>query len=161
MSHLVDIRNLGPLNKTSAFPFESSFSDLRSRFKAGTSTIPKQILENKMMLLHHGPHSCKKSIKIETKEKMRTDDTLIYTFDTGGYEFFKVKSKSNSFVTARKITVSTLQHVTCVWNTVGVFKFEGVSDEVVSVAMSSIKGKAVIVLDVITSVPYHSLFENK
>jgi hypothetical protein len=100
-----EIRNLGPTNTSSAFPFEAFFSDMQKKYRSGTLNIGKQILENMALSYLHSSHCCQKSLHLGPHMQQFTDDSLFYQYHTTTYTFnlFKVMKV---FVEGRYIIAS-------------------------------------------------------
>jgi hypothetical protein len=166
MHHLNEIRTLGPTSETSAFPFESFFSDMRKHYRTRTVNIGKQVLENHALNYALGKHRCSKTMTHRAERTQRTDDCWIYQYDRANksHDFFKVAANvchGDGGVVACRVHIEKYVDGDLEWDRVGVYQMKGVSEEREGVDLNAIDGKAIIVDDLIVSIPYATLMENR
>ena len=77
-SHLAKIRNNKPLTCTSAFPFESFYSELRNSFVPGTISPLKQIFQSILLKRLLSKHVCELTILYSKKSTAMEDLSLIH-----------------------------------------------------------------------------------
>lgn len=77
-SHVMKVRELGPVTDTSAFRFEDHYAFLRKSYRAGTNSIGTQAIRNSYLALREG-HLCKKTMKISNRVTSKVDDRYIFT----------------------------------------------------------------------------------
>jgi hypothetical protein len=160
------LRELGPINETSAFPFESRYAAMKENYRAGTVNICKQILENLNMDLLMRNHMCQRTLILEEKEKNKRDNTHVYIFDNGTYRFFKVSDIVGDAVLLHEIDVMHISEYfgVSMWSSVGFVKQrqveEGEEYLVRKVKKEDITGKVMKVKDYYVTIPTSSLFEN-
>ena len=80
MTHVLEVRALGPITETSAYPYEDTYGMLKKGFKEGTCSSGKQAMENSL-LVAKGGHACKKSLTFRGKEgdTQKRCDSILYT----------------------------------------------------------------------------------
>lgn len=167
MSHLDEIRDLGPTNETSSFPFEAFFAYMKYCYRTRTLNIGKQIMENFFLDYVHSNrrHRCKKSMVHDCKKKGRTDDRWIYRYNEREktYEFYQVfnVSKSGKILTVRRVDTNCFEAGNLEWEKVGVYIFDRVQHEDLLLNSDDIDGKAIVCEDLILSIPYATVMENR
>ena len=162
ISHLVEMRFHGPLTATSAFLFESFYSEMRTSFVPGTQSTLKQILSNVLLKRIIVDHKCQNDIYISAKNPPRECNNLIYTFHQNVYTIYLVKSVNNNLLTCQiqdTLTCSFPETPTLNWGIVGVFKKgELLPDEVV-IERQQVKGKVLNVKNYLLTCPINILRE--
>ena len=113
--HLREVRDLGPIQESSAFGMEDFYGMLKDlvKGKTMTSSIGKQAMEAALLRISVG-HVCEKSLlPIKTYITPKTDDTLVYTEDLVSgdkYKFYEVREvKDNGHFGAVQLTVHSWQ----------------------------------------------------
>ena len=160
--HLPEMRALGPLTESSAFGFESFYSEVRHSFVPGTNAPLKQVLQKCLMRRAIGPHCCETSIYLSPKETSHESNCYIYTYVNKQYSFFKILSIDNDHLTCYKVgkyVTSFPETPTLKWEKVGVFKAGGISDEVVTVHRADVAGKVIRVDNLFITCPNNVLRE--
>ena len=161
-SHAIEMRFHGPLTFTSAFPFESFYGEMRNSFVPGTISPLKQIFSNVLIKRAIANHSCKSKMYISPKDTPMECNSMIYCFNNLEYTLYKVKEKNeNTLICHRqeKLPCSFPETPTLNFSKVGVFKKGNIVEENVSVPISSVKGKIVVVNDFLITCPENVLME--
>ena len=161
-SHLIEIRFHGPFTATSAFPFESFYSELRNSFVPGTPSGLKQILQNVLIKRVLSHHTCENEIYYSEKETEREANNMIYCFEQYQYEIYKIISiEENVFIchTQEKSPCFYPETPNIPWNEIGVFKKEELQEIPVHICKQSVKGKVVIVDGLLITCPKNVLNE--
>lgn len=161
-SHLLEMRPYGPLTLTSAFPFESFYGELRNCFVPGTVSPLKQIMSNVLIKRAISNHCCESGIYISEKDTPMECNSLVYTFENDQYQFYKVIQKNDDNLLCKNI-----DKLNCIfretphlnWGSVGVFKQGNVSEEILNISMSIVKGKLLKVNDLLLTCPLNVLRE--
>jgi hypothetical protein len=139
---------------------------MRKRYRTGTVNIGKQVLENHSLNYAVGKHRCSKSMTHRAERTARTDDRWIYQYDRAkeAYQFFKVVSivsGNDCGAQVCPVNISDFCEGDLQWGKVGVYQFEGVSEKSEAMDLTAMDGKAIICEDLIISIPYSTLMENK
>ena len=164
-SHLLKMRGNVPLTERSAFAFESFYSEMKNLFKPGTRSTLKQILLNTYMKRKLEHHTCQKTILYTTENNRETmeNNSLIYTFNNNKYELFVINEiNGDTFSCKRqgKFEYKTPLLPNIDWNTIGVFKCGPIGSETFNIDKSDIKGKGMIVQNMIVTCPINVLLES-
>ena len=77
-SHLLRIRELGPLTDNSATRFEDHYAFLKRNYHAGTDSTGLQAIRNSYLAIKSG-HKCKKYMRISARETSKIDDRYVFT----------------------------------------------------------------------------------
>ncbi len=77
VSHVLAVRDFGPLTETSAVRFEDQYQVLKGAFVGGTMSTGLQALENLYVGLAYD-HSCQKSIDLKGRRTAKVNDRLVY-----------------------------------------------------------------------------------
>lgn len=142
--HLDCIRKMGPFHEISAFPFEASFADTTRAQVVGTSSIGKQAIIQTFSRLSVG-HVCEKNIKITPAGTSRRDDSIIYV---GNFRFVSVMTVDKESVHGYLIKRTEYRPLPDLsFDKVGVFEFLSVTEELVTVPLSDVRGKGILVYD--------------
>ena len=160
--HMLEIRRNGPLTMTSAFAFESFYGELRNSFQPGTVSPLKQILSQVMLKRSISSHCCESSIFYSPKDTPLESNSLIYTFNENQYEFYKIKSIQDNSMDCYKVGKSQTsfpETPTLNWSNIGVFKAEGIFEEIVEISKQDICGKVIKVQDLYVTCPINVLLE--
>lgn len=160
--HLLEIRFHGPLTCTSAFPFESFYSEMRRSFVPGTVSTLKQIMQNVLIKRVISNHKCKNDIYISPKESALEANNLVYTYERNEYKMYKVMSIENDKLICQvqdKMKCSFPETPNLPWDLIGVFKKGPLIDEPVEISRKNVKGKVVIVNEYLITFPNNILHE--
>ena len=161
-SHLLKIRDHGPLTLTSAFDFESFYGEMRSAFAPGTQSPLKQIFQQIFLKRTIGHHCCEASIHYSSKETPMECNNLIYTFEMSKYRMYKIENVSNDTlecVEIGKFPVKFNETPTLNWSKIGVFKAGGVGENLVQIPVNIVKGKVMRVKNLLITYPKNVLLE--
>jgi hypothetical protein len=164
--HMERLRTQGVLTSLSAFSFEASYSILKNSLRVGTMSTGKQALQKLYMrsILRKG-HVCERKLKYETDKVKSTqrDNSIIFL---GGSAFLKIQQITPDYI-MHGLLANTSPYradiiVGLLWRHVGVFTFDSWGPRTASVARGSntIKGKGIVVGNVIVSVPHNVLIES-
>ena len=102
---------------------------------------------------------CAFNFKLSTKSTDRTDDSLISLSPTS---FAKIVAINGDTLKIKKILTSPYSQPlrrNLPWSLVGVFRFEGISNDITEIKRSDIYGKSIIVDNVIMNVNVNILRE--
>ena len=164
-SHILDIRTRGPLTLTSAFSFEAFYAELRHSFTPGTISPLKQMLQNVMMRRSLNHHCCISSIHLSPKDTQLECNSLIYTFDNDRYTLYLIESidvhnddNLNCYRLGR-YPVNFQDAPLLNWESVGVFRIGGISEDCTTIQRSAVKGKVLKVLNFYITCPSNVLRE--
>ena len=166
-SHILKIRGKYPLTETSAFKFESFYSEMKNLFKPGTTSPLKQILQNTIMKRSLEHHSCHKSIQYNTVKvpnKGLENNSMVYIFnDEKKYEFYNIIqinddntyqcTEQGKFVHKCPLTPEIN------WSSVGVFKVGPCGNTVKKMNESQFHGKVIKVDNNLITCPLNVLRE--
>lgn len=166
VSHLLLIRSQGPFTSTSAFIFESFYSEMRNSFKTGTISALKQIMQRIYLKRSLSYHCCEKSTFYSEKDTAMESNSLIYTYENNTYKMYKIikKDENNSkqlhcHVQGNiEIEFSDANDVD--WKTVGVFKEGATGSDIVIISEENIHGKVLKVCSLLITCPINVLNEN-
>ena len=161
-SHLLKMRADGPLTNTSAFPFESFYGELRNVFVPGTVSTLKQIISNVLIKRAICNHSCAKEIYISAKDTPMECNSIVYCYADQMYTIFKVKSVDQNELVCQEIEKSECsfeQTPNLNWSVVGVFKKGVISDEEHIISRENVKGKVLLIDDLLITCPTNVLQE--
>ena len=162
-SHLKDMLCDGPLTKTSAFPFESFYGEMRQCFVPGTVSTLKQILSNVLIKRAISNHVCEKTIYISPKDTPMECNSMIYCFENGDRTMYKVKEKHDETITCyvqETQQCSFIETPDLNWNLVGVYRKGNIIEQnEIVIPVSSVKGKVLEVHGYLISCPNNVLRE--
>lgn len=161
-SHLIESRFHGPLTSTSAFPFESFYSELRNSFVPGTPSPLKQIFSNVLLKRALENHKCKQDIYYSAKDSPQECNSLVYLFEQRKYILYKIIDINEDI-----FTVNEQEYLPCNfpetpslnWDVVGVFMKGNLKNEMVTIDRNSIKGKVLEVQNYLITCPANVLRE--
>ena len=182
--HIDVLRQSGCLTETSAFPFEGFYNQYKQAYTAGTTSICKQGINNVMIRILEGGHTCEKSIKYKEyrdKDPSKCDDSLVYVEGDDFYRIRETYSTTNPITKRKtygdkfkvsKVDVTNYSAVVNEGRTsldfseVGVYKLrngkdikDSTDDVTVEIFRKDILGKAVQLHGFIVTVPIHLLVE--
>jgi hypothetical protein len=164
--HLTRCRETRPLTACSAFPFEAMYGYIVSSLCAGTKSVGKQALGNLMLETQSRAHTmCHPNASYSTNETGVSQDNLVMRKDG---RFFKLLSKKRSGIfLAEEIRTKPYLPPHCPdivrhWHLVHVHVIDGAMQPAVTITLnlSDIETKAIIVGDTVMSIPYATLFES-
>ena len=163
-SHLLKIRGNVPFTERSAFPFESFYSEMQNLFKSGTNSPLKQILGNTIMKRSTEYHTCEKNIvyKEDEKQDKLENNSLVYTFQNKKHELFVIKKIEGDWFTCHK--QGKFKYMPAVlpnhnWSSIGVFRKGPIGSDTYTIHKSEIKGKFLVVLNMLITCPKNVLNE--
>ena len=160
ISHLLNIRALGPLTETSAYRFESFYAELRNAFQP--VSVVKQMMENvylKRILSHH---VCLETIYFNEKDTALECNSLIYVYENCSHVMYKIKSIENETMTCNQIGNHEveLQNTRMLnWSSVGVYRKGGLSSIDVFINKRDVAGKVISVEKLLITCPNNILRE--
>lgn len=152
-SHILDMRTKGPLTMTSAFPFESFYSELRHSFTPGTVSPVKQMLQKVCLRRALSHHCCETSIYLCPKDTQLECNSLIYTFINEKHVIYQIESidDDNSDILhcliLGRFPVDFPATSGLDWSSVGLYRIGPLSDDIVTVSRCRVDGKVVRVHD--------------
>ena len=158
--HLMDIRLLGPLTETSAFPFESFYGEVRRSFVPGTISPLKQIMKNVLLKRAIRKHVCEPSIFISNYDTSLECNKLVYCFVESEYLIYQIKEINGDIATCNKLgqyPVSFPETPNINWSSVGVFRRGGMCSDTTEIQTSDIDGKALNVGKYLITCPVNVL----
>ena len=161
-SHLIEMRFHGPLTLTSAYPFESFYSELRRSFVPGTQSPLKQMLSNIFLKRALENHMCEKSIYYSAKDTPLECNSLIYLYEGRKYLLYRIIHIDEDI-----FTVKQQEYLPCRfpetpnlnWSLIGVFMSGNLKNNTERIHRSSIKGKVVQVNSFLITCPANVLRE--
>lgn len=161
-SHLVEVRFHGPLTYTSAFPFESFYSELRNSFVPETQSTLKQIMRNVMIKRVLSKHKCENEIYFSEKESPMEQNNMIYCFEQKTYFIYKIIAVEPNVLICHSVGKKKCffrETPNLPWEKIGVF-LKGEEEEIpVHICKSTVKGKVLIVNDFMITCPINVLHE--
>ena len=160
--HLLEIRTHGPLTETSAFKFESFYSELRRSFVPGTVSPTKQIMKNVLLKRIVSSHNCENNIFISNYDTDLECNSIVYTYVRNEYNIYKVNDINEDVMNCNRIGKypATFEETPEIdWSTVGVFRKGGQCSEPIEVAHSEISGKVISVGKYLLTCPKNVLQE--
>ena len=160
--HLLQLRQLGPLTETSAFKFESFYSEIRNAFTPGTPGTLKQIFENILLKRSLSGHTCEKSIHLSNYDTAVQCNSLFYTYINDDVHMYKVLDVIDGEIICNpqgKFVADFNETPELSWSSVGVFKKGATSNDVIKVQEKSIAGKVMKVGEYLITCPENILKE--
>ena len=161
-SHLLKMREQGPLTETSAFKFEAFYAELRNSFQPGTTSVLKQMFQNvllKRMLSHH---VCQETIYYSEKDTALECNSLIYVYENNAHVMYKIQSvQENVFICNQLGNHPVTFPCTTMlnWSSVGVYRKGGLSSIEVNVQKNEVAGKVIKVNNYLITCPVNILRE--
>lgn len=148
-SHSLDQRK-GECWKYSAEPFESAYFVIKKLFAKGTNNRTKQLLSKYLIrdLIRHHCHLNQKLI-VKVKKTVSQDNSVVTMEQNGKLVFLRVSEIDHEHCVCSPIKVSPFKveedlHLSLPWHLIGVYQYNGESDEKIQVPLKDIKGKGVI-----------------
>ena len=161
-SHLLQIRNLGPLTETSAFRFESFYAELRNAFQPGTVSPIKQMMQSVLLKRQLSKHVCCENVYLRVKDTALECNSLIYTYEDNAHSVYKIKSIEGNNLVCNPLGNHDVDFP-CTsmlnWASVGVYRKGGLSSLNVSVQRNKVAGKIMIVGKYLVTCPNNVLRE--
>lgn len=167
-SHLLRIRGNNPLTHTSAFIYESFYSEMRQLFQPGTSSPLKQIIQNTIMKRSLEKHYCTKPIKYSTVQSEKSgleNNSMIYVFNKDKCHKFYNIVKINDDDSFQCLEQGKFKHNCLItpeinWNSVGVYKIgPSSSSNEITIPKKDIHGKVLKVKNLLITCPLNVLHE--
>ena len=162
-SHLQAIRGSNPLTETSAFKYENFYSEVRRSYAAGTQATIKQIFQRTLLKRSLSFHSCVLPIFYNNKDTKMECNTLIYIYCNNTYNMYKIHTVHENLLLCNKqgyFPTHFRETPDIQWNSVGVFKEGGISEETEIVYSSQVHGKIVQICNLLITVPINILRES-
>lgn len=168
-SHLLKIRGNLPLTDTSAFKFESFYSEVKQLFQPGTTAPLKQIMRNVLMKRSLEFHICKKTIFYKPDKVIKEGqspgkecNSLIYVFEDNTHIIYKIIECHTEYVLCRlqgrfPAHFHLLPHLN--FNDVGIYTIGPTSSSTFMIQKSSISGKVIKVANYLITCPCNVLRE--
>ena len=161
-SHLLKMRESGPLTETSAFKFEAFYAELRNSFQPGTSSVLKQMFQSVLLKRMLSNHVCEETIYYSEKDTALECNSLIYVYENNAHVIYKiVSSLKDTFICNQmgnhKATFPNTNMLN--WSSVGVYKKGGLSSENVTVKRDQIAGKVLKIKNLLITCPVNILRE--
>lgn len=161
-SHVLDMRSLGPLTETSAFPFESFYSELRRAFVPGTVSVVKQMFQSVLLKRILSHHVCEETIFLKEKDTPLECNSLIYVYENKKHIIYKIKSIDNDNLTCNQLG-NFEANFPCTqmldWSSVGVYRKGGLSSVDVTINRNRVAGKVLKVDKYLVTCPNNILRE--
>ena len=164
--HSSNRKKHGPINLTSAFAFEYSYSVLRRRFRGSNNTL-KQIFSNTLLeatCTSSEQHKCRRSARYRVWETTLSSDSHVYTYDAYEkhqlYKLTKEHEEPGKFY-AVKYPLIDLFHPACSlpYHEVGVYQRTLPTSIQHVISRDDIKGKFVTAGNAIITIPESILLE--
>lgn len=144
ISHILKMREYGPLTETSAFKFENFYAELRNSFQPGTVSVLKQMLSTVLLKRILSKHVCEESIYYRAKDTALECNSLIYVFENNVHVMYKIHTIENNNFICNIIgnhPYESSQTGMLNWSSVGVYKKGGMSSDDVIVRKENVAGK--------------------
>ena len=161
-SHMPEIRSLGPLTLSSAFPFESFYGELRHAFCPGTSSPGKQMMQKILFKRTFAHHCCESSIFFSPKETPLESNCYIYTYFENNYNFYQILSIENDIFNCcvlQKFPTFFPETPTLNWEKIGVFQCGETTEQTLQISRNDVAGKIIKVKDLLITCPNNVLRE--
>ena len=163
-SHILQVREHGPLTVTSAFGFENFYGELRQSFTPGTCSPLKQIMSKVYLKRKLEKHTCQASIVYTNHETALECNNLIYTFRNRQYNCYKIVDIDENQSTFNCVKIETTdvffpETPTIDWGKVGVFELFRVTDETAKIEAKLVAGKLIKVKNFVMTCPENVLNE--
>ena len=161
--HLQNMRSLGPLTETSAFPFEAFYAELRNSFQPGTVSVLKQMMQSVLLKRMLSNHACSETILYKEKDTAMECNSLIYVYESNVHSIYNIKSQEeNDMLICNQIgshPVNFEQTSMLDWSSVGVYKRGGTSSIDVIIPKKNVGGKVLKVGKLLITCPASILRE--
>ena len=162
-THLTKIRGSEPLTATSAFKYENFYSEVRQSFAAGTHSTLKQIFQRTLLKRALSYHSCVLPIFFSEKTTKMEANNIIYIYKNSQYHMYKIHTVHENMLICNEqgfFNYVCKETPELHWNTVGVFKEGGLSEENVPINKQQVQGKVLRVCKLLITVPINVLRES-
>lgn len=162
VSHLLEMRALGPLTETSAFRFESFYAELRNAFQPGTVSVVKQMFQTVLLKRILSNHVCSETIYFSEKDTAMESNSLIYVYENCTHVIYKIKSKEKDLLLCNQLgnhPISLPNTTMLDWATVGVYRKGGLSSIDVVINKNKVSGKVIKVENLLITCPLNILRE--
>ena len=161
-SHLMMMRESGPLTETSAYKFEAFYAELRNSFQPGTQSVLKQMFQTVLLKRMLGNHVCQEKIFYSEKDTALECNSLIYTYENNVHLIYKIQSIENNDFICNQLGNHPIEFP-CTnmlnWASVGVYRKGGLSSENVVVKREQVAGKVLKVKNVLLTCPVNIMRE--
>ena len=160
--HLLDMRVHGPLTFTSAFGFESFYSEIRQSFVPGTPCTLKQIFRKILLKRALSYHCCETSIYYSDHSTNSEDNSLIYCYKNLTHEIYRiVKVKKDSVICYKqgRFEHSFPELPSLNWSKVGIYKKGLITNDKVEILKENIHGKVLEIDNLFITCPNNVLRE--
>lgn len=166
-SHNLRIRGDKPFTETSAFKFESFYSEMKNLFQPGTNSAVKQIMQNTMMKRLLEPHCCNKPVKFACKkdsQKGLENNSMVYTLnEQNQHELYNIIeiNEDGSFQCTKQGRFKYECPLTpeIDWSSVGVYKKGPSSLNIQTILKKHVLGKVISVEKFLITCPMNVLYE--
>ena len=151
----------GPLTDTSAFAFESFYGELRRSFVTGTPSTLKQMLQT-VYLRRNLHHNCTETIYFSPKETDLQSNNIIYTFNNGEYDCYKITEINDQDFVCNPIGIFPVKFPETPnlnWNSVGVFRQGGINESPTNIRKRNVAGKMISINKLFITCPNNVLRE--
>lgn len=163
-SHMLDIREKGPLTATSAFAFENFYGEMRKCFAPGSVSPLKQIMQRTYLKRSLSYHVCEKKIFYSEKDTALECNSLIYIYENATYNMYKIiKTEKNNpmlqcFVQGR-IEMEFDEADEYDWSKIGVFKEGATGNDIIEINSKNVHGKVLKISSLLITCPLNVLRE--
>ena len=158
-SHILQVRDLGPLTATSAVRFEDQYQHLKNAYTAGTVSTGLQALKNLYVAIG-SRHSCKKRVEFQGRKTSRVNDRLVYL---RGGDIIEVTDINDDLIEGTTVPLDNGLHLIpgCDFNAVLCFKRSRHKGEGKKVAttLHYVRGKVIECCDILSVIPLNVLLE--
>ena len=161
-SHLLKMREAGPLTETSAFRFEAFYAELRNAFQPGTTSVLKQMFQKVLLKRMLSKHVCQEKIFFREKDTSLECNSMIYCYKNNVHVIYKIQSiQNNDFICNQMGNHPVDMPCTSMlnWSSVGVYRKGGLSSENIIVKRNQIDGKVIRVQNLLITCPANILRE--
>ena len=162
-SHLLQMRYENDLTKTSCFPFENFYSELRHSFIPGTQAPLKQIFIKSILKRTISPHSCSTLIYLSNQDTALECNSTVYSFDSINkkYNIYQIFDIDDDVLSCHPIGIHDhiFKNETLDWGSVGVFRSGGISSEIRLIDKVNVHGKVIKINNLLITCPINVLLE--
>lgn len=161
-SHLLKMRQKGPLTFTSAFIFENFYGELRNSFVPGTPSPVKQMMETVILKRSLSHHCCQNTIFFSHKNTALECNNLIYTFENNSHLCYKIADVHDHVLYCYRLGKFPLHFPELVgfnWALVGIYKQGALGNDLVEIRKRHVAGKLLLINGIILTCPNNILRE--
>ena len=161
-SHLLTMRESGPLTETSAFSFEAFYAELRRAFQPGTVSVLKQMFQSVLLKRILSKHSCAERIVYKEKDTALECNSLIYVYENSCHVMYKIISIDQDNFICNKLGNHPIESkLTSMlnWSSVGVYRKGGQCSLEVPINREDVAGKVIKVDKYLITCPVNILRE--